>query len=222
MFAGSWSLLFSTPLYQTTHPDHASLNSALLALIDRERRAQANVISSARSLRGNGWRTDDKFLERREAPIRRLHSFLLEQSQRVAQYGQPEGMRFHLELFGWAVSIGVGGQQIAHVHPHASWSGVYYVRTGATRARGGKGGCLRLTDPRPGAQMVTLGPSDTQFMEAREVCPQPGLLVMFPSWLSHSVQPLEPADDARADAEDGDTRVAVAFNVHGVEHGLPP
>ena len=39
--------------------------------------------------------------------------------------------------------------------------------------------------------MVTLGANDQQFLEARTVCPTPGLLVLFPSWLSHSVDRLD-------------------------------
>ena len=66
--------------------------------------------------------------------------------------------------------------------------------------------------------MVTLGANDGQFMEAREVCPRSGLLVMFPAWLSHGVTPLE-AEDEEEDADAGGLggRVAVAFNVHGAE-----
>ena len=55
--------------------------------------------------------------------------------------------------------------------------------------------------------MITLGPSDA--LERREVCPAEGLLVLFPSWLSHSVTRL-------GDASAGE-RIAVAFNVHGAE-----
>ena len=57
--------------------------------------------------------------------------------------------------------------------------------------------------------MITLGPSDAQFLERREVCPTEGLLVLFPSWLSHSVTRL--GDSAAGE------RIAVAFNVHGAE-----
>ena len=60
--------------------------------------------------------------------------------------------------------------------------------------------------------MVTLGPNDAQFVEARQICPRAGLLVLFPSWLSHGVTPVDP----EANEAEG-TRVAVAFNVHGAE-----
>ena len=216
VFSGDWSLLFSTPFYQTTLPGHETLNPSILALIDRERdlaSRSASPASASRSLAGsNSWRTNDQFLLRKEAPIKKLYKFLLERSKAVVQYGQPSPLDLDLHLSGWAISLGRGGRQTEHVHPHASWSGVYYVRIGGASKH--RGGCLRVTDPRPAAMMVTLGPNDQQFMEARTICPQPGLLVMFPSWLNHGVTPLE---EVEGEEEEDGTRVAVAFNVHGAE-----
>ena len=216
---GTWSLLFSTPFYQMTMPQHEQVNAQLLKLLEQERSAKAFAAhptkmssSAARSLSGNGWRTDDSFLSRRDPAIRKLHKFLLNASHTVVQYGQPTPLNLELHLSGWAISLGRGGRQTEHVHPHASWSGVYYVNAGAA-GTGSKGGCLRVVDPRPGAQMVTLGANDNQFMEARTICPSAGLLVMFPSWLSHGVTPLD------EDGTSGESRVAVAFNVHGAERG---
>lgn len=110
-----------------------------------------------------------------------------------------------------------------HVHPMSSWSGVYYVSVPPA-----EGGCLVLSDPRPGAMMVTMGQHDEQFSESRQVCPTAGLLVLFPAWVPHSVTPLEAdgAVNATCDA-DGSSRaspgaagrIAVAFNVHTAEQG---
>ena len=211
---GKWSLLFATPFYQVTLPEHEALNTALLNLLDTERRSLPSGTAGWRSVVGNGWPTDDGFLQRSEAPIRKLHRLLLEHSRRVVQYGQNRKLDLELHLSGWAVSLGSGGRQTEHVHPHASWSGVYYVRGGGAGTNGG--GCLRVTDPRPAAMMVTLGPNDAQFIEARQICPKTGLLVLFPAWLSHGVTPVDP----ETNEAEGETRVAVAFNVHGAERGL--
>ena len=87
---------------------------------------------------------------------------------------------------------------------------------GASRRAARAAACASaVTDPRPAAMMVTLGANDQQFLEARTVCPTPGLLVLFPSWLSHSVDRL---DDGALD--EGERRVAVAFNVHGWERSV--
>jgi uncharacterized protein (TIGR02466 family) len=242
----NWRLLFGTPLYSALLADHESLNTRLLRHLGEE--AQAQVArrrgggDAARSLVGNGWRTDDLFLQRGDPAIRDLHRQLLHHAEMVTQYGQSRKLPLRLHLSGWAVSIGPGGSMREHVHPLASWSGVYYLSAG--RASGSGGGCLRLSDPRPGAAMVTLGPNDSQFSRDRQVCPRAGLLVLFPSWVAHSVVPLDPSGEALEQhgidgrgqpssstsasghaPEDGgekfiplhEQRVAVAFNVHGAE-----
>ena len=74
-----------------------------------------------------------------------------------------------------------------HTHPHALWSGVYYVRTPDDC------GLLCLTDPRPQAHVIT------PYFDAKrrsahtwaEAYYQPvaGRLVAFPGWLVHSTHP---------------------------------
>ena len=74
-----------------------------------------------------------------------------------------------------------------HTHPHALWSGVYYVRTPDDC------GLLCLTDPRPQAQVITpyFDPKRRSAHTWGEVYYQPraGRLIAFPGWLVHSTQP---------------------------------
>jgi len=67
-------------------------------------------------------------------------------------------------------------------------------------------GCLVFMDPRHGIQMTTVNSNDSQFVDKMEVCPATGMIVMFPSWLSHFVPYLEMQDE----------RIAVSFNLHAV------
>ena len=212
-------LLFGTPLFSTPLSGVDDLNDALATLILGMREAEpSGAAAKMRSVDGfdsaSAWRTGDDFLQRREPPVAELTRRLTARAKKVVAYGQRDAsLRFELVLNGWAIVLGAGAGQVAHVHPLASWSGIYYVRVppsvGAAGGPNGKAGCLQLTDPRPAAMMITLGPSDAQFLERREVCPTEGLLVLFPSWLSHSVTRL--ADSAAGE------RIAVAFNVHGAE-----
>ena len=74
-----------------------------------------------------------------------------------------------------------------HTHPHALWSGVYYVRTPDDC------GLLCLTDPRPQAHVITpyLDPKRRSAHTWAEVYYQPvaGRLIAFPGWLVHSTHP---------------------------------
>jgi uncharacterized protein (TIGR02466 family) len=80
------------------------------------------------------------------------------------------------------------------------FSGVYYVKTPENC------GLLQINDPRPGIQLYR--PIRKKIQEPRELWkeifykPVAGRLIMFPSWLVHSVLP----------NESNDIRISVSFN----------
>ena len=91
-----------------------------------------------------------------------------------------------------------------HVHGGSFWSAVYYVRAGE-----GEGGQLVLHDPRmpalrmhaPGLRFKDMGPD-----VRAEVQPKSGMLVLFPAWLLHSVEPWQ---------GDGH-RISIAMNIRAI------
>ena len=87
----------------------------------------------------------------------------------------------------WANVNPPGAFNRHHTHPHALWSGVYYVQTPDDC------GLLCLTDPRPQAHVITpyFDPKRRSAHTWSEVYHQPraGRLVAFPGWLVHSTQP---------------------------------
>ena len=103
-------------------------------------------------------------------------------------------------LWGWGVSLKAGHSQDLHVHPTAHISGGYYAATppgalGETNTSGK----IRFYDPRPRANMNQLF---TQITRVSEM-PSPSDVLIFPSWLEHSVAPFEGEGE----------RVCIAFNV---------
>ena len=103
-------------------------------------------------------------------------------------------------LWGWGVSLTAGNSQELHVHPTAHISGVYYVAAppGALDEKS-TDGKIRFYDPRPRANMNQLFTQITRHSEA----PSPGDLLLFPSWLEHSVAPFQGEGE----------RICIAFNV---------
>ena len=103
-------------------------------------------------------------------------------------------------LWGWGVSLRAGHSQDLHVHPTAHISGVYYlsVPPGA-QGQTSTAGKIRFYDPRPRANMNQLF---TQITRHSEVATE-GDLLIFPSWLEHSVAPFEGEGE----------RICIAFNV---------
>ena len=94
-----------------------------------------------------------------------------------------------------------------HTHPHALWSGVYYVQTPPNC------GLLYFTDPRPQTQVLTpyydlKRRSPTTWMEVHYQ-PIEGRIIVFPAWLPHAVQPN--LTEEEGDAAD---RISISFNFH--------
>ena len=82
-----------------------------------------------------------------------------------------------------------------HSHPGAYWSASYYVDDGGAASDPSLGGEFEIQDPR-GIAPAMLAPElafampGGQSIGASElVRPKGGLLLIFPSWLSHAVRP---------------------------------
>jgi len=99
-----------------------------------------------------------------------------------------------------------------HTHPHALWSGVYYVQTPDNC------GLLYFSDPRPQTQVLTpyYDPQRRPMETWNEVYFQPkaGRLIVFPAWLVHAVQPN--LTEEQGDAGD---RISVSFNFYQRRRG---
>jgi hypothetical protein len=93
----------------------------------------------------------------------------------------------------WALVLGTLGHQQLHIHPGRWLTGVYYVTApGAS--------------PRPGAIRIGVLPDWAGVeppWEVRELQPEPGTLVLFPSYVPHDTIPTGSEDD----------RISIAFDV---------
>jgi uncharacterized protein (TIGR02466 family) len=100
----------------------------------------------------------------------------------------------------WANINYVGSSNKSHIHPNSLWSGVYYIKTQKNC------GSLVLEDPRIAGLMIKpqYKSSTIQRHQASEIKIEPieGKCIMFPAWLSHSV-------DIN---NSNDKRISVSFN----------
>lgn len=112
----------------------------------------------------------------------------------------PEVRADELMLAAWANVLRNGDYFTPHTHGESAWSGTYYLDAGASGAN--TGGILQLRDPRAGAGMVTTGLNQFDSACTFEIPPHTGLLVIFPSWLTHWVTPY------RGESP----RISIAFN----------
>lgn len=190
--------LFATPVIVAYPANAAALNEALEAAIDARRRVDPGI---ARTNIG-GWHSrTDLFDWAGEAgnTIAR-HVIELADAHTIDTAAAP-GVRRGWTVDAWANVITGAGAHSSHIHPGAFWSAVYYVR-----ADPGDGGELVLVDPRGAApqmhapELRLRGGNGERQVEAPA---EAGKLVIFPSWLEHSVRPYS----------GGGTRISIALNL---------
>jgi tetratricopeptide (TPR) repeat protein len=82
----------------------------------------------------------------------------------------------------WSVRLRSGGSHVDHVHPQGWLSSAFYVKTpAAALGRPGREGWLRFGKPRYLVRPALDAESWVQ--------PEPGLLVLFPSYMLHGTEP---------------------------------
>lgn len=134
---------------------------------------------SSRSVR-NGWKADFKVFEN---PI---FDPLNQVAKGCFEHVFQQESVVNLQPFKLHGSVNItdpGGFNMQHGHAGALYSGCYYVRVPENS------GDITFHDPRPGAVYSPL--KSKQSFGSLQVLftPQEGQLVLFPSWLEHSVQP---------------------------------
>lgn len=95
------------------------------------------------------------------------------------------GRRLALDSL-WINVMEKGAVHGAHIHPHSVVSGTYYV------AVPDRAGAIRFEDPRLAMLMAAPPKKEKARLENRSfvsVAPGPGLLLLWESWLRHSVEP---------------------------------
>jgi uncharacterized protein (TIGR02466 family) len=122
--------------------------------------------------------------------------------QFVRSIGNDEGHPFianrprRWKLAVWAIVLEGEGYQIPHIHRTAWLSGVYYVQVPDIVHGGGEDGWIEFGEPGPeyhwSADPVT-----------KAIQPEPGLMVLFPSYVFHRTIPFE----------SDETRISIAFDV---------
>ena len=120
--------IFSTPLFSHTLRNADALNAELRDLIlERER----TTPSTAKSNIG-GWQSDADFLRWGGDAVAALAQYLATATD-VATARLPlvdRSRKLQFELTAWAAVNRKGHYNTSHVHPFATWSGVYYVDPG--------------------------------------------------------------------------------------------
>lgn len=194
----NYTNLFGSPLMAHRWDGVEALNAELKAAILAQ---SASTESVARTNVG-GWHSDYGKLEfcgpAGATLVERMYAMGAEATNRVLkEYGHPP-TAFQWTLTAWANVNGAGDFNRIHTHPGSTWSGTYYVDTGVPP--GATAAPLQIFDPCQGHANMFLPPLVPSTFTLR---PEPGLMVLFPSYLAHMVFP-----------HAGETpRISIAFNL---------
>lgn len=173
--------MFATPVFRYVFRSVDALNAELSELIlEREH----NTPSVAKSNQG-GWQSPPDFFSWAGPAVTTLERNLIGALKiATARVPVPPHFRLEFELHGWAAVNRTGHYNTPHVHPLATWSGVYYVDAG-DEAADAPGAVLEFSHPITAA-LMTFFPG--MLPSARIVRPESGMVIMFPSYLQHSVR----------------------------------
>jgi uncharacterized protein (TIGR02466 family) len=188
--------LFATPVIVDELGDAGELNAALeAAIVERMKSDPGLRLSNL-----GGWQSKHDLPAWAGEAGKRLVSHALALATANTASSQPGGgVRWNAEA--WANVSESGHYNRSHVHGGSYWSAVYYVRVGE-----GAGGELLLHDPRmPALRMhapnLRFKDGGTELLA--KIKPKAGLMILFPAWLSHSVDPWE----------GGEARISIAMNI---------
>ena len=124
----------------------------------------------------------------------------------MLQLALPLKSRFSINV--WMNCSPAGSHNSAHVHPGSEVSGVFYISVPPDSGR------IVFRDPRPQSEMSQLHSKDGEVFKALTprfvVSPEPGDLLLFPSWLMHQVEP---------GRDQNGLRISMALNINGLREG---
>lgn len=175
---------FATPLILERIEGHEAINAALEPVI----LAHKARTSGIRRSNVGGWHSDTDLLRWAADAVRPVVARIVQLADlNVVDTQARLGQRRGWLLEAWANVTGEGGSNAPHAHGACFWSAVYYVNVGS-----GRGGEIVLADPR--MPMIEMHAPFLKFREMggeREIRHRPaaGEILLFPSWLVHSVTP---------------------------------
>ena len=191
------NLLFPSPLLTFQITGASELNRLLVAEIAAIRTQSPGIQRSNQ----NGWHSEDDFFTRPETGCRELRAAIFKSVQQATLKIAPsfDFKSVAIQAMGWINVSGNGAFNAPHDHPGWAWSGTYYVAVPSGPAE--RRGDIEFLDPRVNVRAITVDGADC-FASQATLHPQPGMLLLFPSYLRHWVYPNQ---------LDGD-QISVAFN----------
>ena len=185
--------LFPTTLVRRQMPGSVFKNVRLREIVLEHEKTDPGTSTS----NVGGWHSKGDLWDWPEPEIQELCNFVNKTAENLTSTVFPikKGDEIKVTPYGgaWVNLLRNGAYNKVHNHPGAVWSAVYYVSLGRPDKTIPDNGLIEFMDPRPGN--IHGG--------KEKIEPENGLLIIFPSWLYHYVNPYQ------GDME----RISIAFNM---------
>ncbi|MEO1190803.1 MAG: TIGR02466 family protein [Pseudomonadota bacterium] len=178
---------FPTPVFTYRLPEADAVNAALMPTILAEEKRYASKGYS----NFGGWHSGYSFEDWGGPPLQKIleAAKTLAASATKQRLGEEDAPPPRWQIKCWANVIRRGNANNMHNHVGCYWSGAYYLEAGEAGQSESAGGLLVFHDPRNGAVSLDLARARGGAETHPVVVPETGVLVLFPSWLTHSVTP---------------------------------
>ena len=184
---------FPTPVYIKEIPNARELNFYLEKNILQWNKKDPKGVNKTNV---NGWHSQTDMNKKREYDPLTKQLFNMQEEIFEKEYLTEKPVLGNM----WANINYPGGYNRPHLHPNSLFSGVYWIKAPE------KSGNLMLYEPRQGAQCTMpnrkKGKVPPELWREVHYTPKAGMIIMFPSWLWHEVQP----------NNSNDIRISVSFN----------
>ena len=194
--SGQIENLFATPIFWHVLKDVDALNAELRDMILEQERAAPSMLKSNQG----GWQSPSDFFRWEGQAVATLARYARRAVEVASSRVVPQNVRIEIHLSSWAAVNRKGHYNTTHVHPMATWSGVYYVDPG-DEPPDTPGAVIEFENPSV-ASVMTFFPG--LIPSARIVRPEAGMMILFPSYLQHSVRMYQGERP----------RICVPFNAH--------
>ena len=172
---------FSTPIWTGLVDNIEETNKDLKDYINKIKNKNPEGIKKSNIF---GWHSPD--LSLKDEKMQNFFQTISPMIKNVADDMRWDIKNFEVKILScWSIINYKHAYNAAHIHANALISSAYYVEAPD------KCGDIIFDDPRPGAT-IKKGPysSVSEWNQGNiRITPKPGLLIMFPSYLTHHVQP---------------------------------
>ena len=189
--------LWPSNIYCFKNESHLSLESQLLIHVyDLKSRSKVSGISSV--AKKNLFESQFNFFTSDLPAVQSLKTFCEESLMSVVKDVNGYDDSYMSQLYpdireSWAHVTNNNGYHDAHKHLNTSWVGIYYLQSGECGEAPDDDGIERMNGTNrfySPIQYFCLDPS-MQYLryDAVDICPEDGVLVIFPAYLLHSATP---------------------------------